>query len=107
MKFVKVVVLVPKPYAAKVRRAMTKAGAGCWPGGKYDQVSGEYQAIGRFRPLTKAQPAIGQRGREVEVREKRIEMLCECKLFPKVIESIKKAHPYEEPAIEVYPLLYP
>lgn len=107
MKFVKIITYVPVESAEKVRQAMHKAGAGTWSKGKYDQVSSEVKAIGRFRPLPRAEPTIGKIGEVSEVKETRIEMLCQESKYESIIKAIKASHPYEEPAIEVIPLLYP
>jgi hypothetical protein len=104
-RFVKIVVYVPVKQADKVRVAMAEAGAGRQ--GNYDNVSGSCQSTGRFRPLENASPAIGKKGEIAVVKEERIEMLSTKQGYPKVIEAIKKVHPYEEPSIEVIELLYP
>jgi len=103
--FVKIVVAAPRRYATKIRVAAGKAGAG--KQGNYDFTSGSIRQIGRFRPLDGATPMIGKLGKLQAVKEERIEVLCERKLYKKIIKAIRKQHPYEEPAIEVYPLIYP
>lgn len=107
MKFVKIVVYTPKSAVDKVKTAMFDSGAGKWPGGKYDQVCGRIPAPGQFRPLAGANPAIGRVGQVERVDEVRLEVLCGFDRFEETVKAVKKAHPYEEPAIEVYPLLYP
>ena len=101
-KRVKIVVFVPEKDADKVRGAMGKAGAGRV--GNYTFCSFSVKGIGRFKPEKGANPAIGKIGKIEEVKEERIEMVCERKKLKAVMAAIKKAHPYEEPAIDVYPL---
>lgn len=105
MSFVKIITYVPKEAASKVREGMAAAGAG--QSEKYEAASFSSEGIGRFRPLPGAKPAIGAIGRLEEVEEERIEVVCRETDWPAVVEAIKHAHPYEEPVIEVLPLLYP
>lgn len=100
--FVKLVVFVPVPHADVVRKVMAGAGAG--KQGDYDSCSFSSRGMGRFRPLRGSHPAIGTEGVLQEVEEERIEVLCLRKNVKTVIDAVRKAHPYEEPAIDVIPL---
>ncbi len=100
---VKIVVFVPLMHTHAVREAIGKAGGGKI--GNYSFCSFSVKGTGRFRPEAGANPAIGKVGELEEVEEERIEFVCDKKLVPKVIEAIKKAHPYEEVAMYVHPLL--
>jgi hypothetical protein len=100
---VKIVVFVPAPHAAAVRNAMGKAGAGLI--GDYAHCSFSVKGIGRFLPLPAAHPTIGKAGKMEEVIEERIEMVCDKKDLKKIIAAIKRVHPYEEAALDVYPLI--
>jgi hypothetical protein len=102
-KFVKIVVYVPSPYADKIRRVLAESGTGHI--GKYDYCSFSVKGIGRFRPLKGTKPFIGKSGKIEKVPEERIETICPKKIFKKVLSAVKKAHPYEEPAIDIFPLL--
>ena len=93
---------VPETHAGKVRQSMGEAGAGRV--GNYTQCSFSVKGVGRFRPERGAKPAIGKVGKLEEVKEERITMQCERRLINRVISAIKKAHPYEEPPIFVYPV---
>ena len=62
------------------------------------------KGVGRFKPEKGAHPNIGEVGRLESVTEERVEFMCERKLLKKVIAAIKKVHPYEEVALDVYPL---
>jgi hypothetical protein len=101
--YVKIVVAAPTQAADKVRQAMGIAGAGVQ--GNYQFCSGSYKQIGRFKPVGGANPAIGKVGQLEEVEEEVIEAICHKDKIEKVIAEIKKAHPYEEPAIDIYPRL--
>lgn len=92
---------MPVKDAAKVRQAMGQAGAGRQ--GNYEFCSGSIMQVGRFKPTVGAKPAIGQIGKLALVNEELIQTICHKKLVKKVIGEIKKAHPYEEPAIDIMP----
>lgn len=73
--------------------------------GNYSYCSFSTEGTGRFKPLRGANPSIGSIGHMEEVAEEKIEFICPRKLAKKIINEIKKVHPYEEPAIDIYPLL--
>ena len=97
--FFKIRTAVPVANASVVRQAMGDAGAGVQ--GNYSHCSGSYLTTGRFTPLAGANPAIGSVGQPEEVEEEMIEMLCHKDKIQQVIVALKKAHPYEEPAIDI------
>lgn len=101
-KIVKIVVFVPEADADKVREAMGEAGAGKI--GNYTFCSFSSKGIGRFKPEGGANPHIGEIGKLELVSEERIEAVCDRKNLRDVIGAIKKVHPYEEVALDVYPL---
>jgi len=100
---VKMVVYVPETHAEKIREAMGKAGAGLV--GDYKHCTFSVKGIGRFIPLETAHPVIGKVGKLEEVIEERIETVCYKKDLSKIIKAVKVVHPYEEVAIDVYPLV--
>lgn len=102
-KFVKIVVFVPSSHGDKIRRALAESG--CGHVGNYDYCSFTLKGTGRFRGLKGTKPFIGKPGRIEKVPEERIETICPKRLLKKALASIKKNHPYEEPAVDVYPLL--
>lgn len=101
-QFVKIVVFAPRSYAERIRRVLAESG--CGHIGNYDFCSFSIKGIGRFRPLKGAKPFIGKIGGIKEVSEERIETICPKAKLKKTLAAVKKAHPYEEPAIDVYPL---
>jgi len=98
----KLVVTVPESHADVVREAIGEAGAG--KVGNYGFCSFSSKGTGRFKPEDGATPAIGQVGTLEAVAEERIEVTCSREILGEVIEAIKKVHPYEEVAIDIYPL---
>ncbi len=101
-KNVKIVVFVPETHTDIVREAMGKAGAGVI--GNYSYCTFSSKGIGRFKPEQGANPHIGKIGKPEEVIEERIETVCPREKLQAVIKAIKEAHPYDEVALDVYPL---
>lgn len=99
----KIVVFVPLTHCDKVRKAIGEAGAG--EIGNYSFCSFSSRGIGRFKPNEKANPHIGEANKLEEVEEERIEVICKKEDAKKVINAIKKVHPYEEVALDVYELI--
>lgn len=98
----KLVVYVPTTHADLVRDAIGNAGGGKL--GNYTFCTFSSKGIGRFKPVPGAHPAIGEIGKLEEVEEERIEVVCGEDVLKNVITAIKKVHPYEEIAMDVYPL---
>lgn len=98
----KLIVYVPLTHTDIVREAIGKAGGGVL--GKYSFCSFSTRGIGRFRPEAGANPHIGEVGKLEEVEEERIEVTCDTALVKDIIAAIKKVHPYEEVALDVYKL---
>lgn len=99
---VKIVVFAPREQAAKIREAAGQAGAGRI--GNYSDCSFSSVGVGRFKPASGAQPAVGEVGKLNEVEEERIEFACVREKAAAVIAAIRAAHPYEEPVIDIYSL---
>ena len=99
--FVKIRVVAPASHAEKIREALSASGAGTM--GKYDSCSFSYPVTGRFRPQPGARPVIGKVGQLETVAEEVIEVICHRDKVAAVIATVKKAHPYEEPAIDIMP----
>ncbi|MBI5152803.1 hypothetical protein HZA39_04665 [Candidatus Peregrinibacteria bacterium] len=102
-KFAKIIVFTPTTHADKVREALAQAG--CGHIGNYDYCSFSSKGTGRFRGLTGANPFIGKAGQIESVEEERIETICPAENTDAAMAAIKKSHPYEEPAVDIYPLL--
>lgn len=103
MKQVKIVVFVPKTHTDVVRQAMGNAGAGKI--GNYSHCSYSSDGVGRYKPLDGAKPFIGAVGKSEEVAEERIEFVCDKSKVKEVVAAMRKVHPYEEVAFDIYPLL--
>ena len=102
-ELVKVVTYVPTNDAEKVRLAMFNAGAGNI--GNYDCCSYNTDGKGTFRAGEGANPFVGQVGELHSELESRIEVIVPKARLSKVIRDMISAHPYEEVAYDIYPLL--
>jgi dinuclear metal center YbgI/SA1388 family protein len=96
------VVFVPASDAEAVREAMFGAGAGHI--GDYSQCSWSVAGTGQFLPHEGASPMIGSVGSVERVSEDRVEMIAPLRLRSHVLAALRGAHPYEEPAFDVYSL---
>lgn len=102
-ELVKIVVFVPEDNADDMRQALGEAGAGNI--GEYTFCSYSLKGVGRFMAGKNAHPTIGKPGEFTAVDEERIEVACEKHQVSEIIKVIKKAHPYEEVVIDIYPML--
>ncbi len=100
---VKLVWFVPASALDSTRDAVFAAGAG-WIG-EYSRCSWSTLGTGTFYGTGEARPAIGEAGRDEQVVEYRVETVVPVDKLERVIASLRRAHPYEEPAYDVYPLL--
>jgi dinuclear metal center YbgI/SA1388 family protein len=98
----KVVTFVPEPAAEKVLDALAAAGAG--EIGDYARCAWTTAGSGTFQPLLGASPAIGVVGDVTRVDEIRVEMVLPRAARDEVIRALRTAHPYEEPAFDVFEL---
>src|SRR5271165_323880 len=98
----KIVVYVPLANADHIREVIGQAGGGKL--GKYSFCTFSTRGIGRFKPDEGAKPHIGTVGKIEEVEEERIEVTCDEAVVGNVIAAIKRVHPYEEVALDVWPL---
>lgn len=99
----KLVVFVPPDALDRVRDALFAAGAGRIGG--YERCSWYTEGTGTFLGGEATSPAVGERGVEERVREYRLETVFPASRHDEVIAALRRAHPYEEPAFDVYPLL--
>ena len=99
----KIVVNIPEDYLDVVRNAILDAGAGVI--GNYTHCSNTSKIIGTFKPNQDANPFLGNVGNMEYVREEKLEVQCNIKDVKRIIKVIRDVHPYEEPGIDIIPLL--
>jgi dinuclear metal center YbgI/SA1388 family protein len=101
-KYYKLVTFIPEDSFEKVRDALYAKGAGKY---KNYSHSGFYQqGEGTFKPLENSNPYLGQKNRLNEVKEYRFETIAAPEDLDKLIKTLLKVHPYEEPAWDLYQL---
>jgi dinuclear metal center YbgI/SA1388 family protein len=100
--YYKIITFVPEDNIEKVTDALANAGAGKI--GEYNYCSFRLRGQGTFQGSEKSNPFIGKKGEKEYIDEIRLEMI-----FPKweisnIISELKRNHPYEEAAYDIYPL---
>ena len=101
-KLYKIAVYVPESHSDALRKALADSGAGYI--GNYSDCSFTVKGEGRFKPHEGTNPFIGSVGKVETVAEERIETIVPESLLNQVLPAMVKAHPYEEPAYDIYPL---
>ena len=101
----KLVVFVPREALDPVREALFAAGAGRI--GAYERCSWYTAGTGTFLGGEGTSPTIGEPGREERAAELRLETVYPASREAEVVAALRAAHPYEEPAFDLYPLLQP
>ena len=102
----KLVVFVPREALNGVREALFAAGAPrAGRIGDYEHCSWYTEGTGTFLGGVGTSPNVGQAGREERVAELRLETVFPTELQDEVLAALRQAHPYEEPAFDVYELV--
>ena len=101
----KIVVFSHESDQDAVREAAFAAGAGKL--GAYERCTFATRGRGSFLGIEGANPTIGVVGTVEEVEEWRIEMICPADRVAETVAAIRRAHSYEEPAIDVFALAMP
>lgn len=93
---------VPESHLEVTKQAAFAAGGGRI--GDYDSCCWQTLGQGQFRPNEQAKPHIGQHNTLEQLAEYRVEMVCNNNNIKSVVQALKAAHPYEEPAYCVWRL---
>jgi len=93
---------VPESALETTRDAVFAAGAGRI--GAYERCSWYAAGTGTFQGGEGAAPSVGTAGREERVPELRLETIYPAEREAEVVRALRDAHPYEEPAFDLYPL---
>ena len=94
-----VAVYVPSDSMVNVADAVFASGAGMI--GNYSNCMNDYEVSGQFMPKEESNPILGTKDKLEKVVERKLEFFVDSFKLPKVIEAMKKAHPYETPAYSV------
>jgi hypothetical protein len=100
---VKLVWFVPVEALDATREAVFAAGAGRI--GEYERCSWYTAGTGTFFGGEGTEPVLGESGREEHVAELRVETVVPADRLDEAVAALRSAHPYEEPAIDAYPVL--
>jgi hypothetical protein len=99
----KLVWFVPAAALDATRDAVFGAGAGRI--GDYERCSWYAEGTGTFLAGERTDPMLGERGKEERVPELRVETVVPAQRAADVIAALIAAHPYEEVAFDLYPLV--
>lgn len=100
---VKIFVTIPTENVEDVRNAVCESGAGVI--GDYSFCTSSTKSIGTFKPNDNANPYIGENNKLEFVEEEKLEFVCDIDKVKTVISELREVHPYEEPAIDIIPLI--
>lgn len=98
----KFVFFVPESHLDAVKSAVFAAGAGRI--GNYDCCAWQVRGEGQFRPLHGSDPYLGDTDKLTLVIEYRVEMVCADECIQQALAALRAAHPYEEPAYDIWRL---
>jgi len=101
-KLYQLVFYVPESHLETVKQAVFAAGAGRL--GNYEHCCWQIRGQGQFRALEGSNPFIGTVGDIQQLDEYRVEMVVIEPCWRQVIDALRQAHPYEEPAYSLWPL---
>ncbi|MFC2948374.1 Nif3-like dinuclear metal center hexameric protein [Virgibacillus sediminis] len=104
-RYLKMAVYVPESHADDIRNAFHKAGAGHI--GNYSHCTFQTHGVGTFKPLEGTNPYIGKHNELEFAKEMKIETIMPEEKTDQVIDAVIDAHPYEEPAYDIFPLENP
>ena len=96
----RIVTFLPADAAPPVLQAVSAAGAGRI--GNYSSCSYRSEGVGTFFAGAGTQPTTGALGQLNEEREVRLEFVVPRTVEAEVLGALVAAHPYEEPAYDVY-----
>lgn len=102
MSHYKLCFYVPEAELETVKEAVFAAGAGQI--GNYSHCCWQTLGTGQFKPNDAATPFIGTANTVESVMEYKVEMICAEGDIKRIIAALKQAHPYEEPAYDVWRL---
>lgn len=103
IKEVKLEIYVPEEYVAKIRDDLAERGIGRV--GNYSHVVAYQESKGFRKPLEGSKPYRGEKGELCSGTEVKMEVHCPIEKVKQAFRIIHTIHPYEEPVIDIIPLL--
>ncbi len=101
-QYCKMEIFVPETHLPAIQKALQEVDAGHI--GNYDSCMSVSTVTGYWRPLEGCDPYIGNVGEISCEPEVKVEVTVYTEAADQTIAAVKKAHPYEEPVINVIPL---
>lgn len=98
----KLVVFTPEEAVEAVANALDSAGAGVI--GDYTHCTFRLEGTGTFLGGDTTDPFLGKKGRLEKVDEIRLETVVPSHAATRAAAAVTAAHPYEEPAFDIYPI---
>ena len=102
-EYCKLEIFLPAAYLEVLQRALGKVDAGHI--GRYDRCLSYAPVTSCWRPLEGTRPYLGTQGAVSCEPELKVEVVCRMERLEETLEAVKQVHPYEEPVINVIPLL--
>ncbi|MBQ7155050.1 MAG: divalent cation tolerance protein CutA [Synergistaceae bacterium] len=102
-EFCKLEIFIPESHLEILQDVLRKCDAGHI--GKYDSCLSYSRVTGTWRPLEGTHPYSGEIGSVSTEEELKVEVTCRMDDVDRIISAVKNIHPYEEPVINVLPLL--
>lgn len=100
---VKLEIYTPEEYVEILRDELDQAGAGRV--GAYSHVISYQLTRGYWKPLEDSNPYNGKRGEICSGTEVKMEIRCPVEKIESAVAAVRRIHPYEEPVINIIPLL--
>lgn len=95
--------MIPEESTNNLRNIICKENVGII--GNYTHCTTSTKCIGTFKPNKDANSYIGENNKLEFVNEEKLEFICDIKNAKNIITKIKEIHPYEEPVIDIIPLI--
>ena len=102
-KELKLEIFIPESHMPVLRSALQSVGAGRL--GDYDSCLAYSKVTGSWRPLLGSHPYLGATGEVSEAEEIKVEVNILAGDLEQTLNAIYKIHPYEEPLVNVIPIL--
>ena len=103
MEYCKIEIFIPESHLKILQETLRDCGAGHI--GNYDSCMSYSRVNGTWRPLEGTKPYSGKIGEVSTEEEIKAEVTCKISEIDRIIKAVKEIHPYEEPVINVIPLL--
>lgn len=102
-KYVKLETYIPETHLRDLQKVLQETDAGHI--GNYDSCMSYSRVTGTWRALDGAKPYIGAPGEISEEPEIKVEVTLGAEQIEEVAAAVRRVHPYEEPVINLIPLL--